>query len=59
MTELKQTRLDLNITQVELAKRVGVSLTSYVLWERGVTTPSPENFIKLNHVLREIADEQI
>ena len=38
-------------TQVDVAKKVGCSLTSYQLWEKGVTTPTEENQEKLKQVL--------
>ena len=51
MKSLKQKRKDLDLTQGELAVKVGVSLTTIQLWERGVSKPSEENLKKLNKVL--------
>ena len=48
---MKEKRIALNLTQVDVALAVGVSLTTYQLWERGVTKPSPENTKKLEKVL--------
>ena len=56
---MKEQRLKLNLTQTDVALAVGVSLTTYQLWEKGVTTPTPENLKKLNEVLglKEIPQE--
>jgi len=48
---MKDHRLELKLTQADVALAVGVSLTTYQLWEKGVTTPTPENLKKLNSVL--------
>jgi transcriptional regulator with XRE-family HTH domain len=48
---MKEKRLKLKLTQADVALAVGVSLTTYQLWEKGVTTPTPENMIKLKKVL--------
>jgi transcriptional regulator with XRE-family HTH domain len=52
MKKLKETRLDRGMTQVEVARDVGVSLNTYVKWEQGVMNPSPENAKKLKQVLK-------
>lgn len=49
--KMKDHRLELKLTQADVALAVGVSLTTYQLWEKGVTTPTPENLKKLNSVL--------
>lgn len=49
--DLKKRRKKLELTQTDVAKAVGVSLYTYQLWERGVTTPFPENLVKLKTVL--------
>jgi len=51
MENLKELRLDRGMTQVDVAKAVGVSLSAYVLWERGVMNPTQENLEKLKNVL--------
>jgi len=48
---MRDKRISLGLTQVDVAKAVGVSLVTYQLWERGVTTPTPENQKKLNTIL--------
>jgi transcriptional regulator with XRE-family HTH domain len=49
---MKDKRLALKLTQTDVAIAVGVSLVTYQLWERGVTTPTPENQKKLDKILR-------
>jgi len=53
LDNLKQIRLDKELTQGEVAKMVGVSLMGYQLWERGHTKPTEENYDKLVKVLGE------
>ena len=49
--EIKALRKERELTQIALAVRVGVSLMSVQLWERGGTKPSQENLERLKHVL--------
>jgi len=51
MTKLREVRENLELTQVDVAIAVGVSLASYRMWEKGVTKPTDENRIKLEVVL--------
>jgi len=51
MENLKEARKTKGMTQTEVAVAVGVSLTSYQLWERGVSKPNSENEVKLKDVL--------
>ena len=51
MENIKQLREDKGYTQMDLAVKVGVSLTSVRMWEKGVSTPKPENKDKLEKVL--------
>lgn len=48
---LKERREALDITQMEAAKRIGVSLSSYRMWEYEVSKPNEENQKKLDKVL--------
>ena len=41
--DFKTKRKELNMTQTEVARQVGVSLTSYQCWERGVMNPAGDN----------------
>ena len=51
MENIKQLRENKGYTQMDLAVKVGVSLTSVRMWEKGVSTPKPENKDKLEKVL--------
>ena len=51
---LKEERRNNGITQLRLAAEVGVSLTTIVLWESGVTTPTEENQQKLEEALERL-----
>jgi DNA-binding transcriptional regulator YiaG len=53
-TDLKQRRKALKISQMALAEKVGVSLLTIQLWERGVSSPTSENKKKLEAVLNEL-----
>ena len=53
---LKELRISKGLTQVDVAVAVGASLSSYRMWEKGVTTPNPENKVKLLEFL-EIKEE--
>jgi transcriptional regulator with XRE-family HTH domain len=50
--DLKKRRNELKLSQTAVAVAVGVSLTTYQLWERGATTPRPENLVKLKRALQ-------
>lgn len=49
--DIKKRRKELGMTQIELAKKLRVSLSSVRLWEVGVTTPTEENMSKLKELL--------
>lgn len=50
--DIKKRRKELGLTQYDLAEKVGVSEVSIRKWERGITTPKPENQKKLEEVLK-------
>jgi len=52
--DLRKRRKALGLSQMELARLVGVSLLTIQTWERGVSEPKPENREKLEQVLREL-----
>lgn len=52
MENLKELRKAANLTQMDLAVKVGVSLMTIQLWERKVTKPKEENLNKLKDVFR-------
>lgn len=51
MDKLKELRMNKGMTQADVAIAVGCSLSSYRMWELGVTSPSPENYERLKEVL--------
>ena len=51
MTQLKEIRTEKQLTQQEAAKRLGVSLRSYVMYEND---PGKENTIKYRFLLQEL-----
>ena len=52
--DLKEIRKKYNLTQIDMAKACGVSLSAYLLWERGVANPNDENQVKLNDVIENL-----
>ncbi len=52
MENIKQIRTDRGLTQVQVARAVGVTLNTYIKWEQRVMNPSPENAKKLKKVLK-------
>ena len=51
MEDLKAKRLGAGLTQMQLACKVGVSLTTVIKWENGAGKPSEENYQKLLEAL--------
>lgn len=51
LTNLRERRQALGLTQSDLAIKIGVSLVSIQLWERGVTTPKESNLRALETYL--------
>ena len=47
---LKEQRIKKGMTQIDAAIAIGVSLSSYRMWELGVTKPNQENMQKLIEV---------
>ena len=53
---LKEHRKQAHLTQVELAKRLGIGQSSYADWERGKKNPTQENLIRLAQTLNVSVD---
>ena len=49
--KIKSKRLELGLTQTDVAKACGVSLAAYRLWELEAGKPNEENMKKLMEVL--------
>ena len=48
---LKELRKQAHLTQVELAKLLGIGQSSYADWERGKKKPTQENLVKIAQIL--------
>ena len=51
ISTLKEIRIRKGMTQVDLAKLMGVTMNSIARWEQGANKPSEENMDKLKKVL--------
>lgn len=51
VVNIKELRLKKGLTQFQVAVMVGVSITTYIGWERGGWNPSPKNMKKLKDIL--------
>ena len=54
--EIRRYRLQLGITQRELARQLGVRLSTFSDWERGMTCPSVPMLFKLAKQLSTLAE---
>ena len=54
MDDLKTFRIKHNLTQTDLARLIGVSMTCLQLWERGSMKPSKLNEIKIKQIMEEL-----
>jgi len=52
LEKLKDDRLKKSLSQIELAKLVGVTANTYRNWEYGANNPSEENMKKLEKILK-------
>ena len=57
MVELKKKRKALGLTQVEMAKTLGITQTAYGNYELGKRNPKPEMLCKMSQVLKCTVDE--
>ena len=55
---LKKLRDHLGLSQVAMAKRLGVPMVTYRYWELGCGQPNYENKLKIQEVLKELAIEK-
>jgi transcriptional regulator with XRE-family HTH domain len=51
LEKLKELRLKNGMTQIDVAKAVGVTMNAYIRWEQGANQPTEENLQKLKEVL--------
>jgi putative transcriptional regulator len=53
---LKSLRKQVQLTQVDIAEKLGISQPAYASWERGVKKPTQENLVKIAQVLNVSVD---
>lgn len=52
--DIKQLRKKADLTQMELARKIGVSLNTVVKWEKTPSKPSEENYKKLVKLFKKL-----
>ncbi len=55
--DLKQKRLEYGLTQFDMAKKLGVSINTYRLWEYRVSTPKEQNEENIRAFFEQIKKE--
>lgn len=53
---LKELRKQAQLTQVDVAEKLGISQPAYASWERGAKKPTQENLVKIAQVLNVSVD---
>jgi len=53
---LRNFRLEHKITQMDMAVKLGISLFTYITWEKGAGKPNEDNQIKLDKLVAEMKD---
>ena len=53
---LKDLRKQAELTQVEVAEKLGISQPAYASWERGAKKPTQENLVKIAQILNVSVD---
>ncbi len=53
---LKKLRKQTQLTQVDVAEKLGISQPAYASWERGVKKPTQENLVKIAQILNVSVD---
>lgn len=56
-TAIARKRIENNLTQTQLAEKIGVSVTSVSSWEQGKRQPGRASLIKLSEALHCTVDE--
>jgi len=57
MMELKELRKKHKMSQATFAIKIGISLPTYIMWERGGITPNAENKAKLEIAIYNLEKE--
>ncbi len=50
-TSIKLERVNLKLSQKDMAEKIGITTQSYQAYESGLTMPTMENFLKLCKIL--------
>ncbi len=50
---IKKARTNRELTQIEMANRIGVPASTYIAWESGKSNPNYENKMKIERFLDE------
>ena len=50
--ELKEFRMRNGLSQMDMASKLKVSMNAYILWERGINTPTETNQKKIDELLK-------
>lgn len=58
MSNLKAMRQKYNLTQMNIAKAIGVSINTIAKWENNVSTPSEDNLKKLDNLFSTLRIER-
>lgn len=58
MSNLKAMRQKYNLTQMNIAKAIGVSINTIAKWENNVSTPSEYNLKKLDNLFSTLRIER-
>lgn len=58
MSNLKAMRQKYNLTQMNIAKAIGVSINTIAKWENNVSTPSEDNLKKLDKLFSTLRIER-
>lgn len=53
---LKDLRKQAGLTQVDVARKLGISQQAYASWERGAKKPTQENLVKIAQILNVSVD---
>ena len=53
---LKKLRKQAQLTQVDVAEKLGISQPAYASWERGIKRPTQENLVKIAQILNVSVD---
>jgi len=56
---IKKHRESSNMTQTQLALKLGVTRTTVTMWEMGINYPTVENLIKLSEIFNCTIDELV